>query len=164
MAPRLSRLSSARERKARALPALEAAVEDRGGVVAEVPKHPPEARRHLALRSVVRDDLDPFVDSEAREALLHHLDARQGMAAVSSGARAGEIAVEVRVNGARQVLFRVLRFALRGVREVEAAVDDRPVGVASVEEVRREVFGLDQVREHRQERMVQVRRKTQPGA
>ncbi len=140
-------------------PGSESAVENGDSVVPEVAQHPPQARRDPPFGRIVDDHLDALVDSPPGEPLGHLVEARHGVASVSSRDRSGEIAVEVRVDRARDVRHEILGLGPGRLGEIEAGIDDGPVGIP---QSRLELGRLDQITCARGDKDVPTFVKTQP--
>ena len=135
-------LQAGAHRPALGRPLREAAVEHRHRGVPGVAQQPPEAARVDPGVLVVGDHLRGVADAQPFQGGDEGVVRRQRVAAVRSGARAGEVVVEARVDGAGNVRRGVLLAAPRVVGEVEAAVHHRPVARVR----RREGLGRDESR------------------
>jgi hypothetical protein len=112
------------ERVARGFPRLQAAVEQRDGIVTEPAQQPPQTRGvHAALR-IVCNNLLPLVQAEARELRDERGAFGQRMAPVRARLDAGQIAVQMEIVGAGNMSLRVGLFARLGCGEIEAAIED----------------------------------------
>src|SRR5204862_3736843 len=108
------------------IPFRQAAIEHRNGVVTDPAQEPPQPRSHCAVARVVADDLVRRRDAATAEPIGESIWIGQGMAAVASGLRRRQVAVEAREERAGDVPFAVLLLAELWLRQVVAAVEHPP--------------------------------------
>src|SRR5690606_30720268 len=119
-------------RHSRGRPRAEAAIEHGDGLVTEPAQHPPESCRIHPDIIVVSDDLCVRADAPGAELRCERIGRRQWVPARRRRDRRRQIAIEVRVDRARNVRRRECRLAGARVREVEAAIDDPPARILEV--------------------------------
>src|SRR2546423_11073703 len=108
-------------------------------------QQPPQPRGIGAHALVVGHDLHLFIYPPAPERGAERRDRRQRMAARESGARPGQITIQMGVQRVWNVSGGPRERAPLRARELETAVDDGPVGIG---EMRAEGGWLDQRSRH----------------
>ncbi|MNC87006.1 hypothetical protein D3C83_27000 [compost metagenome] len=83
------------------------------------------------------------VDAEAREGGGERVDGGERMPSARDGAGSGEIVRQAGVHRARHVAVAILQAAPVVVREIESAVDNRPVAQVLLEKLRRNERRVD---------------------
>src|SRR5256714_14368712 len=133
------------ERQPGTLPGADAAVEHRRLLMSQPAQQPPQPRGLGAHALVVGHDLHLFTYPPAPERGAERRDRRQRMAARESGARPGQITIQMGVQRVWNVSGGPGERAPLRARELETAVDDRPVGIG---EMRAQGGWLDPRRRH----------------
>ncbi|MCO5213348.1 MAG: hypothetical protein M9936_26900 [Caldilinea sp.] len=96
-------------------------------------QHPPQPARVHTARIVVDDHLHAIADAPRRERSHEGIDRRQRVApALARLDRAGEILVQVGIDGAGNVRGQIVAAPLGWIGQGKAAVDDGPIRIVDV--------------------------------
>src|SRR5262249_47894544 len=121
------------QRQSGALPGGDAAVEHRDLMVSKPAQQPPQSRRVGTAFLVVGDHLDACIDTETPERCRQGRRCGQRMATGARRAFSGQVAIEVHIERPWDVSGGIGTCTPLGSGKLEAAIDDRPVGVVEVD-------------------------------
>src|SRR5262245_47722302 len=128
------------QRKPGGDPCFQSTVENRRGLVTQPAQHPPEASGDCAAGIVIGNNLGAPVDAPRAEPACEHIGGGQRMPTRACSNRAGQVLVQMRIAGARDVATAVSLTPGFRFRQVEAAIDDYP---RRISEMSRHLGGLD---------------------
>src|ERR1700733_4361346 len=127
---RRPRLAFGADRQARRKPCGVTAVEHGHLLMTDPAQQPPGARRVGAVALIISHHLHAPINAPACRSRAPRLNARQRMAAAARADRARKIAIQMRVERVRDVTGGICTLAPVGLREFEAAIEDRALGLA----------------------------------